>query len=173
MIKKNNFNVLTKISKPYVHLLSSKEEDFEDFFWKIRSKYVKFVVRILRGKRDRASDKGRFFQEIAAAMQLPDYFGHNWDALDECLDDLEWLPGDGYIILVSQIELFFPKSEEDYATLITLLDSNAKSWMFTKGPDEHFPREPKPFHIVFQCEPDKFKEVKERLLKTGVEFDEL
>lgn len=33
-------------------------------------------------------DAADLFARIASALSLPDYFGHNWDALDECLRDL-------------------------------------------------------------------------------------
>jgi len=36
------------------------------------------------------------FRALAQALQLPDYFGHNWDALDECLRDVD----DDVVLLV-------------------------------------------------------------------------
>ncbi|RZN12286.1 hypothetical protein CWO91_04895 [Bradyrhizobium genosp. SA-3] len=35
---------------------------------------------------------------IAKQLRFPDYFSENWDALEECLRDLSWLPA-GRIIL--------------------------------------------------------------------------
>ena len=32
---------------------------------------------------------------IAAALEFPDWFGHNWDALSDALNDLSWRPADG------------------------------------------------------------------------------
>jgi RNAse (barnase) inhibitor barstar len=45
-----------------------------------------FRTSILDGSAVR--DEASFFREAARALRLPDYFGHNWDALDECLHDL-------------------------------------------------------------------------------------
>jgi len=45
-----------------------------------------FVISTLEGSGVR--DEASFFREAARALPLPAYFGHNWDALDECLHDL-------------------------------------------------------------------------------------
>lgn len=43
----------------------------------------------LHGVRGKADLLARF----AEALQFPDWFGQNWDALADCLSDLSWLQG--------------------------------------------------------------------------------
>ena len=33
------------------------------------------------------------FSTLAADLSFPEYFGHNWSALDDCMRDLSWLAG--------------------------------------------------------------------------------
>ena len=33
-----------------------------------------------------------FFNLLGQTLLLPDYFGGSWDALDDCMRDLSWLP---------------------------------------------------------------------------------
>lgn len=38
--------------------------------------------------------------ELDRGFQFPDYFGDNWNAVDECINDLSWIPADGYCCIV-------------------------------------------------------------------------
>ena len=44
-------------------------------------------------------DKGRLLTALGRALNFPDYYGNNWDALDECLDDLSWHDGPLYLLI--------------------------------------------------------------------------
>ena len=104
----------------------------------------KFVVRVIRGRRCRSA--GELFAEIAEALEFPDYFGHNWDALEECLTDLEWLPGKGYVLLVTAAEQILTDDEEEFATFLEVLSDAGEAW--ASGQAGSGDKRAKPFHTV-------------------------
>ena len=46
------------------------------------------ALRILELSAD-ARDEQTLLRSLGRALELPEYYGENWDALDECLRDLE------------------------------------------------------------------------------------
>jgi RNAse (barnase) inhibitor barstar len=48
-----------------------------------------YFVAAIDGQALRSDDA--LFGALGEAFQFPDYFGDNWDALDEVLRDLEWI----------------------------------------------------------------------------------
>lgn len=44
--------------------------------------------------------KGEFLAELAQAIHAPDWFGGNWDAMADALNDLSWQPAAGYILVL-------------------------------------------------------------------------
>lgn len=105
-----------------------------------------YALRTIQGKKCRTPSG--LFNEFALALAFPDYFGHNWDALEECLADLEWLPAKGYILLISDTQAVLPEAEEDYDTLLEILDDAGEAW--SKGHTAE--GRSAPFHVVFIIE---------------------
>ena len=73
--------------KPCFHVLAGEIKDVDQYVAKLRFEGgARIAVRVLRGRNMRSTEG--FYNELAAALQFPLYFGKNWDALDECLADL-------------------------------------------------------------------------------------
>lgn len=50
--------------------------------------------------------KENIFAEFEKRLSFPGYFGHNWDAMDECLADLpDWLEAKGYLLVIRNASL--------------------------------------------------------------------
>ena len=78
--------------------------------------------------------KAAQLQRIAAALGFPDWFGQNWDALEDCLSDLSWREADGTVLVFTGFT-----RNDDLGILLDVLASSAESWA-ERG---------KPFFAVF------------------------
>jgi len=53
----------------------------------------------------RIRTKAEFMTAVADALSFPDWFGHNLDALADCLRDLSWLPAGEHVLVWSAPEV--------------------------------------------------------------------
>jgi len=89
------------------------------------------------------------FEEFSFALRLPDYFGKNWDALEECLTDMSWLPAEAYALFITDAPKILDLEQDDvFAELVDLLSDVAVWW--SRERDHQAPRAiVAPFHVVF------------------------
>ncbi len=80
------------------------------------------------------ASKADLMAACAAAMQFPSYFGNNWDALEECLRDLDWAPAQrGYLVLYDHAGRF-AGAGADFAVSLDIFRSAVRSWGDTATP---------------------------------------
>ncbi|MBX3410067.1 MAG: barstar family protein [Phycisphaeraceae bacterium] len=60
--------------------------------------------------------------EWSRVLAYPDYFGRNWDAFEECVCDLSWLPPSPTFIAVSHSCLLLDLPGFDFDMLMECLD---------------------------------------------------
>lgn len=89
---------------------------------------------------DTIQDKPSFLQACAAAMNFPEYFGRNWDAFEECINDLAWAPAKGYVLLYDNVEHFARSAPQEWETAYDILATAVNNWQ----------KERKPFVVLFR-----------------------
>lgn len=104
-----------------------------------------FSLNVIKGAKCQTTDG--LLREWARALDFPDYFGHNWDALEECLADLEWLPAKGYILLITDAAQVLPEDDEEYTTLLEVLRDAGEAW--GNGQAGMGRQRATPFHVLF------------------------
>ena len=74
------------------------------------------------------SRKEQLLNAFATALRLPKHFGHNWDALEECLNDMDDVDGDGFVIYYDHIDPLLEGHPSEFETLVEILRDSVKSW---------------------------------------------
>jgi RNAse (barnase) inhibitor barstar len=72
--------------------------------------------------------KEQLLNHVATVLHFPNHFGSNWDALEECLTDLEWVDGDGYLIYFDHIDGLLSAHPDQFATFVEIVRDAVESW---------------------------------------------
>ena len=78
--------------------------------------------RVLRVELKGVRSKKALLETLATGLALPRHFGHNWDALADCLRDPAWRPAWGHVFVFEHPESLPP---HDAAILRGVLDDAA------------------------------------------------
>jgi hypothetical protein len=158
-----DLNRLLQLQPPWLHLLIATESEACDLRTAAPdAPPARVIFRMIRGHK--AQTKSALFDEFAAALQFPHYFGENWDAFVECLNDLAWLPGDAYVLLVLRsIHLLDKEPADELQCMLTILQNAGDEW--SKPPYR------RPFHVLLQCTDKEESSFRSKLKPAKVSFD--
>lgn len=153
---------LTGTAQPWVVVAAAGDETVRQQAAELASRGG--VVKYLRA--DEMLTPGNLFEEFARALSFPDYFGRNWYALVDCLDDLhgDWHGDRDVLIVISDAEALFGM---DYFPLfVAILCEAAERANLSLDADGN-PRSRRPIglHFVFMADRPDVRSL-ERVLST-------
>jgi hypothetical protein len=104
------------------------------------------VAAAVRVRGARLTGKSKMLEAMAEALAFPDYFGANWDALEECLTDLSWHDG-GVVLLIDDAATPESRAPDEWGVLLDILADAARHWrdegrafsVFLQGSHAAFP----------------------------------
>lgn len=121
---------LRKVSPVAVHFIQNDD---------VMDDLNSLELMIMEGSLGKVMTDKDLFSVVSNAMQFPDYFGNNWDALDECLGDMDWLPSSGYILVLNDAAIGWRNCPYIIGRFVT-------SWLEAS---EYWVENGTPFHLVF------------------------
>ncbi len=74
------------------------------------------------------ADKPGFMAVAGAAMSFPAYFGRNWDAFEEMICDLSWVPAAGYVLLYTDVYRFAGARPAEWNIALDIFHHAVHAW---------------------------------------------
>jgi RNAse (barnase) inhibitor barstar len=85
------------------------------------------IVRVAQN----VTSKKVLFATFATSLNFPDYFGENWDAFEECLRDLSWLPNGLVVVKHNDVPLI--NDIQDVKIYLAILRKAVDRWSTSGG----------------------------------------
>jgi hypothetical protein len=92
----------------------------------------------------RLSSKTGLLGRAARALKFPEWFGKNWDALNDCLTDLSWFQGKGWVIIFDNAKGFAERKPQLFQSAVEVFKAASDYWR----------QAGKPFWVLFHSPGD-------------------
>ncbi|MGJ5752978.1 barstar (barnase inhibitor) [Streptomyces puniciscabiei] len=107
-------------------------------------------------------DADGVFTQFYEALRLPSYFGWNWNALRDCLQDLHWLAATHFLLVIDDAEAVLSEEPEEREILWRALNDSVTFWA---GKPELPGQEKSSFDVVLLCPSDIHETLRAELLR--------
>ena len=71
------------------------------------------------------NNKEKLFKQMGEKLNFPSYYGHNWDALSDCLTDFHWIIEVKIILVHDECPQL---NEKDLFTYLQILSDAIEDW---------------------------------------------
>jgi len=95
---------------------------------------TKAGLALLRVDLKGVRDKRGLLEAIATALKFPEWFGDNWDALEDCLTDLSWLRARGYVLVLEHCAELGKHAPRELDVAVDVFESVAEYWQEQNRP---------------------------------------
>lgn len=116
----------------------------------LEAHFADWFIAHIDGKK--ASTLRAFYEEIADVLEFPDSFGFNLDALNDALNDLQWLEDERIVLYFTNTADLISKERDPIkmASVFNVLDATAEDW---KWIDDDELADKKEIVVVFEDSP--------------------
>ncbi len=116
---------------------------------KFMSQTSAVAVIMIDGESCQSHDE--MLNEFAEKFNFPSYFGFNLDALDECLNDLEWIGVERYLLIINHFNKFLKDEPMVFQQFTLILKDTIQEWNIGRCYGAQYDP-PTQFDVIFHCE---------------------
>jgi len=160
------FNALTA---PFLHIAEADPSSITDLVLAMAARESETAVRVVRGRKMLADQ--HLFDEVAAALQFPHYFGENWNALAECICDLSWLPAERYLLVLRDADVVLSVAPDIFGLFVRTVHDTSREWARPGGTVRPWAPEARAFHTVLHSSVGAALPLAQTLANSGLAHD--
>lgn len=162
-----NNNLDLTLGQPHFYIQKGDLSKFTNLLWDLKRVNEKWITRLVRGTKCNTTEK--LFNEFSAVFQFPWYFGENWNAFEECINDLGWLNAEAYVLFISNSEALLELNMENLVTFLNIMKSTIVEW--EQGRDlGAMKTSPTPFNIIFHSTEGNAQKVINTFQELGIDL---